>query len=258
MILRELEGGMDQQVLSRRKFIFFCVILFLAGCEVYRIPVDGKNAEEVYLEAENLLREGDFEDAGKKFRDVDTYFPCSSKASTAQIMSAYCSFRSGSYEDSIRELDVFLRYHPSHGMVPYSLYLKALSKYMMMSKVGRDSTQAKDAKKVFIELINRFPTSKYAKDSQKRIVILDDILAAHELVVGRYYQKKKSYLAAINRYNCVVSRFPNTKSAEEAFFRITECCRNEGLLEEENNAASVLKAKFPNGKWVKKLDKLKR
>ena len=249
---------MDLRALSRGSYFLYSLFFLIAGCANSKLPVEGKSAAEVYSEAENLLKNEDFEDAAKRFKDIETYFPYSEKAGTAQVMSAYCNFKNGSYLDAIRELDVFLRYHPASELVPYAMYLKAVSKYMTVSTAGRDSAQAKDARKAFVELINRFPTCKYVEDSQKKIIILDDIIAAHEMVIGRYYQQNKNGLAALGRYNYVVSRFPNTKSAEEAFYRIVECCKNEGLQEEAKNAASVLKARFPKGNWTKKLDRLKR
>ncbi len=235
----------------------YCLAFFLSGCGDSKLPIEGKNAEMVYVEAENLMKNSEFEDAANRFKDIETYFPYSEKAGSAQIMSAYCNFRNKSYLDAIRELDVFLRYHPSSELVPYAMYLRAVSKYMTVSTVGRDSAQAKDARRSFVELINRFPTCKYVEDSQKKLIILDDIIAAHEMIIGRYYQQNKSSLAALGRYNYVVNKFPNTKSTEEALYRIVECCRNEGLREEADNAASVLKARFPNGIWTKKLDKSK-
>ncbi len=247
---------MDLRELNKGSYFFFCLVFLIAGCESSKIPVEGKNAEQVGLEAENLLREGEFEDAGKKFKDIEIYFPYSKKAVTAQIMSAYCDFKSGNYIDAIRELDVFLRYHPSHELVSYAMYLRAMSEYATISTVGRDSAQAKKSRSAFIELLSKFPTSKYAEDCKRRIVFLDDIIAAHELTIGRYYQTRKSCLSAINRYNYVISKFPNTKSAEEALFRMVECCNNEGLLEEAHSAASVLKTRFPSGRWVKKLGKV--
>ena len=245
------------QLASSSKFLLLGLAVGLvSGCENSKLPVDGQSAESIYLEAEKLLKNDSFEDAAKKFKDIETYFPYSKEASTAQIMTAYSHFKNGSYVDAIRELDVFLRYHPAHKLVPYAMYLKAISKYMTVSTVGRDAAQAKDAQRAFVELLNRFPTCKYAQDSKEKIIVLDDIVAAHEILVGKYYQKNKSSLAAINRYNYVVGRYPHTKSAEEALFRIVECCKNENLTEEAKNAASVLKIRHPNGIWTKKLENL--
>ena len=120
---------MDLRALSSG--CFFCCLAFLVtGCENSKVPVEGKSAEEVFREAQVLLRDENFEDASAKFKDVDTYFPYSRKANDAQILSAYCNFKKGSYLDAIRELDIFLKYHPSHELVPYAMYLRAVSKYM--------------------------------------------------------------------------------------------------------------------------------
>ena len=66
-------------------------------------------------------------------------------------------------------------------------------------------------------------------------MILDDIIAAHEMMVGRYYQKNKSYLAAIGRYSFVVAQFPYTEYAKEALYRTMECCLSLGLSQEAEN-----------------------
>ncbi len=239
MTLLGQEVDMDQRVLNS-KYLLLGVAFLLSGCGSTELPVEGKSAEDVYKEADRFLKEESFEDAANRFKDVETYFPYSEKASNAQIMSAYSHFKKAGYEDAIRELEVFLRYHPSNKLVPYAMYLRAVSKYMMVASAGRDSNPAKEARHAFVELLNRFPTCKYSKDSQAKIIILDDIIAAHEMVVGRYYQNIKSSLAAINRYNYVISMFPNTKSVEEALFRVAECCQNEGLTEEADNARHVL------------------
>lgn len=244
---------MDLQVLNKNKYLLLGSVFLLTSCSSSKLPVEGKSAETVYKEAENFLEREEFEDAANRFKDIETYFPYSEKSSTSQIMAAYCYFKDGKYEDAVRELEVFLRYHPANKLVPYALYLKAVSKYMRVSTIGRDSNPAKEARSAFIELVNRFPTCKYADDGRTKIIILDDIVAAHEMLIGRYYQNMKSSVAAINRYNYVVSMFPHTKCVEEALFRLVECCKNEGLNEEAEDFAKALKERFPNGNWTKKL-----
>jgi outer membrane protein assembly factor BamD len=87
----------------------------------------------------------------------------------------------------------------------------------------------------------------------KKIIILDDIIAAHEMSIGRYYQKNKSALAAINRYTFVATRLPGTGYANEAFYRIAECCHSLGLKAEAQNAANVLEEQYPTSAWTDKV-----
>ena len=229
------------------------VLLITSGCSDNKPNIVGESGASIYKSAYNLLDRGEYGDAAQKFKDVETYFPYSEKSCAAQVMSAYCHFKAGSYSDAIREIDVFLRYHPSHELVPYSMYLKAMCMYMNVATVGRDPKQAEEARATFLELINRFPHSKYSEDSIKRVVILDDIIAAHEMMIGRYYQKNNNALSAISRYNRVISKFSQTKSVEEALYRIIECCKSLDLKEAEESTKSVLKERFPKGEWTKKL-----
>jgi outer membrane protein assembly factor BamD len=105
-----------------------------------------------------------------------------------------------------------------------------------------------------MELVNRFPNSKYRADSVKRIIILDDIIAAHEMMIGRYYQKNNSILSAIGRYNLVIGRFRHTNHAVEACYRMIECCEAEGLEAESASAYELICNAFPHSKWRKKAD----
>ena len=78
-----------------KKFSVYCLgMLLLAGCSSDQSKIVGENADLIYKEAEVLLSRGNYEDAAKKFKDIDAYFPYSEKASRSQVMEAYCHFRS--------------------------------------------------------------------------------------------------------------------------------------------------------------------
>jgi outer membrane protein assembly factor BamD len=226
------------------------------ACASDKEELKDRSVESIYKKANRLLKEGEYSEAAAEFKDVDTLFPYSVKANEGQILAAYCHFLASNYQDVLREIEVFLRYHPSHELVPYAMYLKAMSLYMEVSSAGRDSKAALEAKQAFVELINKFPNSRYHDDSLRRIVVLDDIIAAHEMIIGRFYQKNKNVLAAIGRYNFVISKLPSANYTPEAYYRIVECCSFAGLKEEAKEACEVLKLGYPNNIWSKKADSL--
>lgn len=231
---------------------FLCVALALAlvGCASKKDRFKNKTAEELFASGNQLMKAKNYEDAADSFKCVETQFPYSARATESQVLSAYCSFMASQYMDATRELEIFLRYHSSHELVPYALYLKAMCLYMRTSSVEREQKAAQDARQAFIELINRFPNSKYHDDALKRVVMLDDILAAHEVEIGKFYQKRKNMVAAIGRYKFVIDTLPHTPHAVESYFRIIECCRHENLLDEARSTYEVLKAMFPDSKWT--------
>ncbi|MDR1375327.1 MAG: outer membrane protein assembly factor BamD [Holosporaceae bacterium] len=233
-------------------FLFF----LLAACASDKESLKDRTVESIYRKASHLLNDSEYTDAATEFKDIDTLFPYSAKASEGQILAAYCHFLASNYQDSLREIEVFLRYHPSHELALYAMYLKAANLYMGVSSVGRDSKATLEAKRAFVELINKFPNSKYRNDSLRRIIILDDLIAAHEMLIGRFYQKNKNALAAIGRYNFVTSNLHHTNYAPEAYYRILECCSSIGLKEEAQGARGALKLWYPDNTWSKKADLL--
>ena len=125
-----------------------------------------------------------------------------------------------------------------------------------MSSVGRDQKAAKDAREEFARVAREFPDSIYAKDSVKKLKMIDNILAAHIMLVGRYYQDNGNAQAAIARYNSVITRLSDTAYTEEACYRVIECCLAIKLNEEANDAYELLKLRYPKGKWLNKANAL--
>ena len=240
----------------RSSYVCLLSLILLAGCGSTKEDFKDRSPNSIYQKGLALLNEGEYTDAAEEFKDIETLFPYSSLANEGQVLSAYSYFRAKKYDDAMRQLEVFLRYHPAHKLVPYALYLKAMCLYMQVASVGRGAENALEAKKAFVTLVNKFPTSEYYQDSLKKIIILDDITAAHEMSIGRYYQKNNNALAALGRYNFVVSRLPHTNFATEALFRVIECCLSLNLKDEASDAYEALKHGAPNSTWRTKADLL--
>ncbi|MDR0678554.1 MAG: outer membrane protein assembly factor BamD [Holosporaceae bacterium] len=236
-----------------KKCVLKTLICLLAiGCASQKEDFKNRSVESIYKKAHLLLKEREYTEAASEFKDIETLFPYSFKASEGQILAAYCYFLASNYLDATREIEVFLRYHPSHELVPYAMYLRAMCIYIQVASIGRDPKAATDAKHAFVELANKFPNSQYAQDSLKKIIILDDIIAAHEMIIGRYYQKNKSILSAMSRYIFVINQLHHTNYTKEALYRIVECCNSLGLHEESANTIKILETEHADSSWTKK------
>jgi outer membrane protein assembly factor BamD len=78
-----------------------------------------------------------------------------------------------------------------------------------------------------------------------------DQLAGKEMQVGRYYLEQRQYVAAINRFDVVVTQYQDTRHVEEALERLVEANLAMGLVREAQTAAAVLGHNFPNSRWYK-------
>ena len=78
-----------------------------------------------------------------------------------------------------------------------------------------------------------------------------DQLAGKEMLVGRYYLKKKDYIARINRFKVVVTQYQTTRHVEEALMRLAEAYMALGIVQEAQTAAAVLGHNFPDSPWYR-------
>ena len=205
--------------------------------------------EKLYNSALNKLESGNFEAAAEAFDEVDRQHPYSVWATKSQLMSAYAYYQSNSYADALITLERFIQLHPSNRDAPYAYYLKALSYYEQISDVGRDQKMTELALKSLNEVVFRFPRSKYARDARLKIDLTQDHLAGKEMEIGRYYENRGQYLAAINRFKMVVDKFQTTTQVPEALHRLTESYLALGLVDEAKKAASILGYNFPGSEW---------
>jgi outer membrane protein assembly factor BamD len=104
----------------------------------------------------------------------------------------------------------------------------------------------------FNELIRRFPDSDYARDARLKIDLANDHLAGKEMEIGRYYQRRKQWLAAVNRFRNVVENYQTTTHVPEALHRLVESYLALGVPEEARSAGAVLGYNYPDNDWYQR------
>ena len=104
-------------------------------------------------------------------------------------------------------------------------------------------------KKNFEFVINNFPNTQYALDSEFKIDLIDDILASKEMYIGRYYIQKKKWIPAISRFRNVVDTYETTIYVEEALHRLVEVYYILGLEEESKKYANLLGYNYKSSEW---------
>jgi outer membrane protein assembly factor BamD len=222
--------------------------LALAACAKDEEYVE-RPVHELYNEAMDNLQKEFYRDSSRLFDEVERQHPYSVWATKAQLMSAYSYYQNGRYDDAILALDRFIQLHPSNPDVPYAYYLKGLSYYEQISDVERDQKMTELAMGTLRELMTRFPNSKYAKDAKVKIDLTVDHLAGKEMEIGRYYHRRGNYLAAINRFKTVISKYQTTTHVPEALHRMTEAYYALGLTQQARETAAVLGHNFPGSEW---------
>ncbi|MBV9968656.1 MAG: outer membrane protein assembly factor BamD [Xanthobacteraceae bacterium] len=208
--------------------------------------------DKLYNEGLYLMNEKkDVKEASKKFEEVDREHPYSDWARKSLLMSAYASYQAADYDGCIGSATRYVTLHPGSPDAAYAQYLIAASHYDQIPDISRDQARTEKAIAALEEVVRKYPTSEYATSAKAKLEGARDQLAGKEMDVGRYYQEKHDYTAAINRFKTVVTQYQTTRHVEEALFRLTESYMAIGIVGEAQTAAAVLGHNFPDSKWYK-------
>ena len=204
-----------------------------------------------YAEAMLFFDNQEYELAADKFKNIERIYPLSNEAIQSQIMQGFINYIILDYDTAIFQFSRILNKYPSLKNIDYIYYMKALCYYEQISHEDLDGKFNDLALENLDQVIQRFPDSKYAKDSfQKKILVKSNIAAKH-MSIARFYHKEKKYTAALNRYKVVINSFQETKFAPEALYRVSEIYLSIGMREESEKNASVLGYNYPKSTWYK-------
>ncbi|MDR1597586.1 MAG: outer membrane protein assembly factor BamD [Holosporales bacterium] len=254
----------NSHVRARGTFALFSVCALLSSCAervVREIDEDVRIAptaspESLYERAAHQMHASNFKIAANSFAVVQEQFPYSTWAAQSQIMEGYCRYQAHQYEDAIDLFTIFAKLHPHHKDTPYARYMIGLCHYERIAIVARDQQDAYDALKAFHVVLTKFPACDYAKDAKFKVDFINNHLATQEMSIGRFYQHEKAYVAAMNRFSNVVTRYQTTEQCPEALFRLAECYATLDMLDDFWATYDVLKLNHPDSVWVAFVEKL--
>ena len=239
------------------KFLLsFFFILILASCskeEARKSVIKEKSLDlqvlETYEEGMNYLEEGDALYAASKFNEAELLFPQSEWAPKSALMAAYAYYSQDYLKDAIAELDRFLKVYPKHKNLDYVYYLLAISYYEQIVDEKKDLQSIIKAKQYFEIVTRDYQKTSYALDAEFKIDLINDILAAKEMYIGRYYFEKKKWISAINRFQTIINDYETTMYAEEALHRLVEVHYIIGLKDEAKKYAKLLGYNYQSSEW---------
>ena len=239
----------------------FCCLIFLLLCiscssskrdtNTSSDSIILDNPENLYKIAKITFDQQNYELARKQFSEIKKLFPLSNEAIQSEIMIAFISYLQMDYNNAIFNFKKITNKYPSHKDLDYVYYMIAMCNYEQLQNESLDGYFNNLALEAFDQVINRFPDSKYAKDSRQKIILVNSNIAAKHMEIGRFYLNNKKYIAALNRFKTVVNEFSKTKFTPEALHRMVEAYYATGMYEDSYRTAALLGHNYPNSKWYK-------
>lgn len=242
------------------RFLFVSVALAVAGAsltacnsdpdiDISKIKANTDPADKLYAQGLANLNSGNVGEAKAKFAAIDKQDPFSEEARKALVMSTFLNYRNGQFDEAIVAGNRYLKLYPESKDAAYVQYLVGLAYYKKIPDVTQDQRYAGETMRAMQAVVDNYPNSEYADDARAKVRMAKDQLAGKEMQVGRYYQERKEYIAAVSRYRNVVETYQSTNQVQEALARLVECYYAMGVTTEAQTAAAVLGANYPDSQW---------
>ncbi len=210
--------------------------------------------EVLYDRGEQAMNAGNYPGAIQYFLELESRYPFSNATRQAQLDMIYAYYMSNQPESAIDAIEEFERENPTHARIDYTLYMKGrvyfdqspnvLERWFNVDLARRPPQDTMESFSAFQELIRRFPDSRYVDDARRRMVFLRNRLAEYENYVAEYYIRRGAYLAAANRAQYAIERYPEAPQLERSLNLLIEAYENMGMDDLAADAARVLEQTF--------------
>ena len=171
-------------------------------------------------------------------------------------MAAYSLYGINFYEESLKNLENYLKIYPADRNVIYAHFLIAVIYFEQISDEKKDINPLLKAKNKIRFFLNKYPNTDYAIDLKFKKDLINNQLASKEMYIAKYYISVKKWVPAINRLKTIVKEYDKTIFIEEALHRLVEIHYYLGLEEEAKKYASILGYNYNSGDWFKQSYKI--
>ncbi len=198
-------------------------LLASTGCAWFGDKQQERPASELIRDGVAAFEDGKYQAAIKHFEQLKDWYPFSKYAILAELKIGDANYHLENYAEAIAAYEEFEQLHPRNEAIPYVIYQIGRCYYEQTDTIDRDQTSAKKAVEVFQRLAQSYPESPYTRQSQSHILNCYKQLAGHEFYVATFYYNNKRTKAALQRFNAVVSKYPDVGYHHQALQYITIC-----------------------------------
>jgi outer membrane protein assembly factor BamD len=195
------------------------------GPRLYRPVVD---PELLQLSKEQLFEKGEGYYTRHKWQRARTYyshlyesFPNDPLGRRSLLRIADTYFEQGDpvnlVEAQYKYRDFINRY-PTSEQADYAMLRIAMCSFRQMERPDRDQQKTREAVEKFDDMLRSHPKSALRPEAEARRQDAVDRLARHEHMVARFYIKRGSNTAAVQRLNFLIDTYANYNDRAGAFY----------------------------------------
>ena len=242
-----------------RLLIILGLVFFLHSCSKDKIIYESTEKVDPYIlykQGLDAFEKNDFFFASKKFTEAELNLEIVDLAAKATIMSSFSLYGINFYDQSIENLERYLKTYPSDKNVIYAHYLVAVIYFEQITDEKKDLKPLLEAERKINFFLKEFPNSEYAIDLRFKKDLIQNQLAAKELFIAKYYTSIQKWVPAINRLKIIVNKYDKTIFIEEALHRLVEIYYHLGIEDEAKKYAKILGYNYNSSRWFEESYKI--
>jgi len=238
------------------------LIAVVAGCSKAKRP-DGAtlgSAETMLSEARAELASGDNRKARHILENIQfTAENRSTLEPQARLVMADATYYQGTELSLIDARALYLDFvtlYADHPAAPYAQFQAGLSSLGQVGHATKDQSQTAAAIRDLLDVERRFPGSPYTELSRLMTRQARMNLAAHDFYVGRFYLKRKRFVAAEERFRKILRLYPYYADKDEVYYYLAKALAGSDNTAEARIYLDKMVHDYPDGDLTRKAEKL--
>lgn len=245
----------------RNVILIVAMVFAVAACNrgprQYRPVVDPEllqmSKEQVFQKAEEAFADRKWQKARTYYSHVYESHPNDPLGRRSLLRIADTFYEQGSpinlVEAQYKYRDFINRY-PTSEQVDYAMLRIAMTAHRQMERPDRDQQKTREAVEKFDDMLRAHPNSPLRAEAEARRQEALDRLAKHEHLVARFYIKRGSWNAAVQRLNYLIDTYPNYGERDAAFFDLGRSLSELGRKGEAKLYFERVVTEFPKSEYA--------
>jgi outer membrane protein assembly factor BamD len=218
-----------------RKFLILPLFLLLLSCGGKKVATEapGSDLDEpdkvLFDRAKRDLDKNKFTVARLTLNTLINTYPDSEflpQAKYAMAESFYRENSSGALNQAEAEFKDYITFFPASELADDAQLKVAMTHVRRMEKADRDRTQAMLAEAELKTMVETYPDSPLLEETKEKLRAVQEVLADGVFKIGNFYLLRKSYPAAVDRYQEILKKYPDFSRAPDALFNLAEAFRH--------------------------------
>lgn len=203
-----------------------------------------------YIKIQNLIKKEKYQNAINELKKINKKTYKETYKKQIQTYLIYTYYKNYQFEKAKSIILKFLKTYPNFKYIDYIIYMngiinmelsyKKFSNFFILNTDEKDMSLMKISLKNFLKILKKYPNSIYKQDAEKRYIYIKNQLAKNELLISKFYFKKKEWKIVINRIKNMIYNYSDSCYTKKALLLMKYALIKNNLKKEAKIIKNII------------------